>query len=81
MESLNRFYHRKSQRRSSLHGQQAYELLINRYGMIDVLKYKGMLQMNDTGKPYAGKPHVRFDEGEGSSLLDALPFYSTGFSV
>jgi len=21
------------------------------------------LETNDTGKPYAGKPHVRFDEG------------------
>ena len=21
------------------------------------------LEMNDAGKPYAGKPHVRFDEG------------------
>ncbi len=40
MNSLNRFYNRKGQRRSSLHGQQAYELLINRYGMIDVLKYQ-----------------------------------------
>jgi hypothetical protein len=40
MNSLNQFYQRKSQRRSSLHGQQAYELLINRYGMIDVLSYK-----------------------------------------
>ena len=28
------------------------------------------------GKPYAGKPHVRFDEGVGRA--SALPLYSTG---
>jgi hypothetical protein len=32
-------YNRKSQRCSSLHGQQAYDLLVQKYGMIDVLKY------------------------------------------
>jgi group II intron reverse transcriptase/maturase len=36
---LYRYYNRKSQRRSSLYGQQAYDLLIQKYGMIDVLKY------------------------------------------
>jgi group II intron reverse transcriptase/maturase len=38
-ESLYRYYNRKSQRRSSLYGQQAYEILIKKYGLIDVLKY------------------------------------------
>jgi hypothetical protein len=28
------------------------------------------------GKPYAGKPHVRFDEGAGKVLL-SFPLYST----
>jgi group II intron reverse transcriptase/maturase len=36
---LYRYYNRKSQRRSSLYGQQAYDLLLRQYGMIDVLKY------------------------------------------
>jgi hypothetical protein len=27
------------------------------------------------GKPYAGKPHVRFDEGAGKALT--FPLYST----
>ncbi|MEA3223426.1 MAG: hypothetical protein U9P49_09735 [Thermodesulfobacteriota bacterium] len=35
------------------------------------------LTMNNIGKPYAGKPHVRFDEG-GQAEWPAL--YSTGFS-
>jgi hypothetical protein len=29
-----------------------------------------------SGKPYAGKPHVRFDEGAGK--VYAFPLYSTG---
>jgi hypothetical protein len=29
------------------------------------------------GKPYAGKPHVRIDEGAGKVLL-SFPLYSTG---
>lgn len=37
---LNQYYNRKSQRRSSLYGQQAYDLLIHQYGLIDVVKYK-----------------------------------------
>jgi hypothetical protein len=32
------------------------------------------------GKPYAGKPHVRFDEGAGKVLL-SFPLYSTGKQV
>jgi hypothetical protein len=30
------------------------------------------------GKPYAGKLHVRFDEGAGK-VLKAFPLYSTSF--
>ncbi len=29
------------------------------------------------GKPYAGKPHVRIDEGAGKVFV-AFPLYSTG---
>jgi RNA-directed DNA polymerase len=39
VESLYRYYNRKSQRRSSLYGTQAFELLVNRYGLIDPTKY------------------------------------------
>ena len=39
-ERLNRYYNRKSQRRSRLYGQQAFELLVNKYGLIDPTKYK-----------------------------------------
>ncbi|MDR2026279.1 MAG: group II intron reverse transcriptase/maturase [Prevotellaceae bacterium] len=39
-EQLYRYYRRKSQRRSSLYGQQAYEILISKYGLVDVLKYR-----------------------------------------
>jgi hypothetical protein len=35
-----------------------------------------MLLMNFTGKPYAGKPHVRFDEGAGKEFF-SFPLYST----
>jgi RNA-directed DNA polymerase len=40
VESLYRYYNRKSQRRSRLHGTQAFELLVNKYGLIDPLKYR-----------------------------------------
>jgi len=36
------------------------------------------LAMNNIGKPYAGKPHVRFDEG-GQAKWPAL--YSTHFQI
>ena len=36
-----------------------------------------MLLKNFAGKPYAGKPHVRIDEGEGSCNLIAPALYST----
>jgi len=34
-----------------------------------------MLEMKVIGKPYAGKPHVRFEEGAGKALY--FPLYST----
>lgn len=37
--SLYRYYNRKSQRRSRLHGTQAFELLVYKYGLIDPTKY------------------------------------------
>lgn len=40
VESLYRYYNRKSQRRSSLYGTQAFELLVCKYGLIDPTKYK-----------------------------------------
>lgn len=36
-----------------------------------------MLVMKFIGKPYAGKPHVRIDEGVGKVILPS-PLYSTG---
>ena len=39
-DNLYRYYNRKSQRGSSLYGQQAYEYLIQKCGLIDVLKYQ-----------------------------------------
>jgi hypothetical protein len=36
-----------------------------------------MLMKKFIGKPYAGKPHVRFDEGAGKVFL-SFPLYSTG---
>jgi group II intron reverse transcriptase/maturase len=38
-ERLNRYYNRKSQRRSSLYGKRAFELLVAKYGLIDPTKY------------------------------------------
>jgi len=37
-----------------------------------------MLLKKFVGKPYAGKLHVRFDEGAGK-VLNAFPLYSTFF--
>lgn len=39
LDRLNRYYNRKSQRRSRLYGQQAFELLVRKYGLIDPTKY------------------------------------------
>jgi len=36
---LNRYYHRKSQRRSRHSGQQAFDLLVNKYQLIDPIKH------------------------------------------
>jgi RNA-directed DNA polymerase len=38
-ERLMRYYNRKSQRRSRLYGQQAFEILINKYGLINPINY------------------------------------------
>ncbi len=40
MEKLNRYYNRKSQRRCRLYGQQAFEILVRKYELIDPTKYK-----------------------------------------
>ena len=39
-EKLNRYYNRKSQRRSRLCGQQAFELLVHKYGLLDPTKFR-----------------------------------------
>lgn len=36
---LYRYYNRKSQRKSRLYGQRAFEVLVSRYGLIDPTKY------------------------------------------
>lgn len=38
-ESLNRYYKRKSQRRCRLYGQNAFEVLVTKYRLIDPTKY------------------------------------------
>lgn len=43
---LNRYYNRKSQRKSKLHGQQAYELLTSFYGLIKPYKTSGIRPVN-----------------------------------
>jgi RNA-directed DNA polymerase len=39
LDRLNRYYNRKSQRRSRLYGQQAFEMLVHKYGLIDPTTY------------------------------------------
>jgi RNA-directed DNA polymerase len=39
LEKLNRYYNRKSQRKSRLYGQRAFEILVNKYSLIDPTKY------------------------------------------
>lgn len=39
IERLYRYYNRKSQRRSRLHGKQAYDLLVKRYRLIEPTRY------------------------------------------
>lgn len=39
---LNRFYHRKSQRKSRLYGQEAYQLLTQQYGLIAPYRTSGL---------------------------------------
>lgn len=43
---LFRFYNRKSQRKSRLHGQQAFELLVNNYGLIKPYRSSGLRPVN-----------------------------------
>ncbi len=38
-DKLHRYYNRKSQRRSSLYGRQAFDILVRKHGMIDPTKY------------------------------------------
>lgn len=40
LNRLYRYYNRKSQRRSRLHGTQAYDLLVGQYGLIDPTKHR-----------------------------------------
>ena len=40
MDKLSRYYKRKSQRKSRLYRQGAYEILIQKYGLVDVITYK-----------------------------------------
>ena len=44
-ERLNRYYNRKSQRRSRLYGQQAFEILVHKYKLIDPTKYRVRISM------------------------------------
>jgi len=37
--ALYRYYNRKSQRKSSMYGQQAFEILVSKYKLIDPIKY------------------------------------------
>ena len=39
LEKLNRYYNRKSQRKSRLYGQRAFEILVNKYSLIDPTIY------------------------------------------
>ena len=43
---LTRFYNRKSQRRSNLYGQQAYDLLTKDFGLIKPYKTSGIRPVN-----------------------------------
>jgi group II intron reverse transcriptase/maturase len=38
--SLYRYYNRKSQRKSSMYRQHAFEILVKKYGLVDPIKYK-----------------------------------------
>ena len=38
-EKLYRYYNRKSQRKSSMYGQHAFDILVSKYGLIDPTKY------------------------------------------
>ena len=40
-----------------------------------------MLMTKFIGEPYAGKLHVRFDEGAEKEFVNSFSLYSTDFSV
>jgi len=46
-ERLHRYYNRKSQRKTSLHGQQAFERLVREYGLIDPYKTSGLVPLRN----------------------------------
>ena len=76
---LNRYYNRKSQRKSRLHGQEAYDLLTKKFGLIvpyDQWFTTCMPKDETNRKAVCGKPHVRFDEGCSylAALYSTLPF-------
>ncbi|WP_209310214.1 hypothetical protein, partial [Salinimicrobium oceani] len=43
---LTRFYNRKSQRKSSLYGTQAFAILVKEYGLIKPYKTSGIRPVN-----------------------------------
>ena len=43
---LTRYYHRKSQRKSSLYGQQAFDILVREYGLIKPYRSSGIRPVN-----------------------------------
>ena len=43
---IERYYHRKSQRKCSLHGQQAYEMLVKEYGLYKPYTTSGIRPVN-----------------------------------
>lgn len=45
-ERIGGFYHRKSQRKSRLHGQQAYKLLTEEYGLVVPYRSSGLRPVN-----------------------------------
>lgn len=45
-QRLWRYYNRKSQRKSRLHGQQAFDLLVNEYGLIKPYRTSGIRPVN-----------------------------------
>lgn len=46
-ERLYRYYNRKSQRKTSLHGQRAFERLVNDFGLINPFKSSGLVPLGN----------------------------------